>query len=115
MFTRYPSITVTSVVEPFDDDSTANIRALFRNHVKFGRRLHIIDLNQLSSATGPVFRAMILALRAVREVGGDIRLVAARNGMRRVLTLTGLYRVFGVHVNVNDAMQAFRERPLKAG
>jgi anti-anti-sigma factor len=111
---RYPSITVTSFVEPFDQDSELRVRSQFRHHVKFGRRLHIIDLDQLDAASSAVFRSLIIALRTARQVGGDVRIVNSRPGMRRVLALTGLSRVFGVHSTVRDAVMALREEALKA-
>lgn len=108
---RYPSITVTSLVEPFDDDSATLVRSEFRHHIKFGRRLHVIDLDQLDAASSAMFRALIIALRSARTVGGDVRLVNSRPAMRRVLALTGLSRVFAVHASVRDAVIAFREEP----
>ena len=111
MLARYPSVTVTTLSEPFDDDSLALVRTEFRHHIKFGRRLHVIDLDQLGVPGSTIFRALITALRAAREVGGDVRLVSNQRGMRRVLVLTGLTRVFAVHSTVRDAVTAFRELP----
>lgn len=111
---RYPSVTVTAFSAPFDDDSVALVRAEFRHHTKFGRRLHVIDLEQIGTPDSRVFRALIHALRETRQVGGDVRLVSAQPGLRRVLELTGLTRVFAVHSNVKDAVMSFREQPLRA-
>jgi len=110
-FARYPMITVTTLSDPYDDDSLALLRAQFRHHVKFGRRLHIIDLDQLNGPGSPIFRMLITSLRTVREVGGDVRLVSTRPAMRRMLALTALDRVFAVHTSVKDALIAFRELP----
>lgn len=110
-FARYPMITVTTLSDPYDDDSLALLRAQFRHHVKFGRRLHIIDLDQLNGHGSPIFRMLITSLRTVREVGGDVRLVSTRPAMRRMLALTALDRVFAVHTSVKDALIAFRELP----
>jgi anti-sigma B factor antagonist len=108
---RFPPVTVTTFAEPFDENSAAMVRREFRHHIKFGRRLHVIDMDQLDGATSAVFRSLIIALRTAREVGGDVRLVNSRPGMRRVLALTGLSRVFNVHATVRDAVIAFREQP----
>jgi anti-anti-sigma factor len=110
-FARYPMITVTTLSDPADDDSLAFLRAQFRHHVKFGRKLHVIDLDQLNGPGSPIFRMLITSLRTVREVGGEVRLVSTRPGMRRMLSLTALDRVFAVHTSVKDAMIAFRELP----
>jgi len=115
MMNRHPSITLTSFLEPFDGDAASRIRWDFRQHVKFGRRLHIIDLDQLDSASSYVLRSLITAMHTVRAVGGDVRLVSNREGLRRVLSMTGLSRVFPVHSTAIDAMIAFRETPRLAG
>jgi anti-sigma B factor antagonist len=110
-FVRYPVVTVTTLSDPFDDDTLAVLRAQFRHHVKFGRKLHVIDLDQVSGPGSTIFRSLITSLRTVREVGGDVRLVSTRPTMRRMLALTALDRVFAVHAGVTDAMIAFRELP----
>lgn len=108
-FSRYPVITVTSLCDPFDDDMLAVVRAEFRHHAKFGRKLHVIDLDQVSGPGSAIFRLLITALRTVREVGGDVRLVSTRPAMRRMLKISALDRVFAVHHTVKDAVIAFRE------
>ena len=108
-FARYPVITVTSLSDPFDDDMLAVVRAEFRHHAKFGRKLHVIDLDQVSGPGSAIFRLLITALRTVREVGGDVRLVSTRPAMRRMLKISALDRVFSVHFTVKDAVMAFRE------
>jgi anti-sigma B factor antagonist len=114
MFYRQPSITVTTLSQRFDDQRLALLRAEFRHHVKYGRKLHVIDLDQVSTPGNSVFRALVSALRTAREGGGDVRLVSSQRSMRRVLTFTGLSKVFAVHASVEDAMIAFREQPAGA-
>jgi anti-sigma B factor antagonist len=113
-FARHPMITVTTLSDPFDGDTLALLRAEFRHHVKFGRKLHVIDLDQVSGQGSTIFRSLITSLRTVREVGGDVRLVSTQPAMRRMLALTALDRVFAVHPGVKDAMIAFRELPARA-
>ncbi len=105
---RHPSISITTLAEPFDDQSLALLKAEFRHHVKAGRKLHVIDLDQLGSSGSCVIRALVTALRIVREVGGEIRLVSSTRPMQRVLTLTALNRVFPVYRTVHDAVAAHR-------
>jgi len=114
MLSRYPTITVTTLSQPFDDDRLALLRAEFRHHVKYGRRLHVIDLDQAGTPGNSLFRGLVTALRTARGAGGDVRLVSNQRSMRRVLSNTGLSKVFAVHVSVRDAMLAFREMPAKA-
>ena len=109
MFNR-PSVTVTSFPEPFDEFAANRVRSQFRQHVKFGHRLHVIDLDQLDAPTGCMMRSLIFTLHTARAAGGAVRLVNSRPGMRRVLALTGMSRVFPIHASVIDAVRALRER-----
>lgn len=111
MFNRYPAITITTLAQPFDSERLATLRAEFHHHVKYGRRLHVIDLDQVNAPGNSIFRALICALRTARGAGGDVRLVSSQRGMRRVLSFTGLSKVFAVHTTVRDALTAFREQP----
>ena len=108
MFNRYPPITITTLDQRFDSDRLAVLRAEFQHHVKYGRRLHVIDLDQVQGPGNSVFRALICALRTARGAGGDVRLVSSQRGMRRVLSYTGLSKVFAVHTTVRDALLADR-------
>ncbi|MBV8222665.1 MAG: STAS domain-containing protein [Candidatus Eremiobacteraeota bacterium] len=111
---NYRPITVTSFAEPFDELAANRVRSQFREHVKFGHRLHVIDLDQLDAPNVLMLRSLIVARRTARAAGGDVRLVNSRPGMRRLLALTGLSRVFPVHSRVIDAVRAFREQPRVA-
>jgi anti-sigma B factor antagonist len=50
---------------------------------------HLIDSGGLA--------AMIGLLRAVRDVGGDVRVIAANDSVRRIFEVTALSRVFKYH------------------
>jgi len=108
-----PAITVTTLAQPFDDDRRALLRAEFRHHVKHGRRLHVIDLDQAGTPDNSLVQGLVYALRMARRAGGDVRLVSNQGDARRVLSYTGLSKVFAVHTSVLDAMLAFRQQPAQ--
>ena len=111
--TRNHAITVTTLGQPYDDDRRALLRAEFRHHVKYGRRLHVIDLDQAGTPDNSLLAGLVCALRTARGAGGDVRLVSNQRSMRRVLSYTGLSEVFGVHTSVLDAMLAFRQQTVR--
>jgi hypothetical protein len=115
MFARHPVITVTTFAEPFGEDDVGNALFLIRKHVRFGRRLHIIDLDRLRAFTSDVRRALDLSVQWVRQYNGDVRLVCSQLSVRRALEQSGYDRFVDVHPSVADAIGAFREQRTKAG
>ena len=56
-----------------------------------------LDLSRTHLMNSGGLAAMIGLLRAVREVGGDVRVIAANESVRRVFEVTALSRVFKYH------------------
>lgn len=111
---RLPAITVTTLTWPFSEDDLATLKERLWNDIKYGRRLHVLDLDQAGTPNSTLFRALVSAAHIVRSVGGDVRLVTSQRGMRRVLGWTGLARTFAIHSTVKAAIIAFRELPISA-
>ena len=56
-----------------------------------------LDLSKTHLVDSGGLAAMIALLRAVRDVGGDVRVIAANASVRRVFEVTALSRVFKYH------------------
>ncbi len=97
------AITVTAFSEPFDVQSCSRMRGAFRDHVRNGKYLHVVDLRQLEATDSLVLKAIIIAVRTVREAGGRLCVVVDNPNVRRALSLTALDRVFPVHANMEEA------------
>jgi anti-sigma B factor antagonist len=106
MWNQPQSITVTEFSEPFDVQSCSRTRSTFRDHVRDGKYVHIVDLRQLETTDALVLKAIIIALRIVREAGGQLCVVVDNPNIRRALSLTALDRVFPVHANLDEAYSA---------
>ena len=64
----------------------------------------VLDLTDLEFIDSTGLGVLVGALRRARSQGGDIRLAGARPGIRRVLSVTGLDRVFELFATVAEAM-----------
>jgi anti-anti-sigma regulatory factor len=115
MFARHPLVTVTTFVDPFDEDDVGQVLHLFLNHVKFGRRLHVIDLDHLWGVSSFVLRALVLGVRTARQYDGDVHVVASRPCIVRGLELSGFSDVVEVYSDTFEAVLAFRQQPRKVG
>jgi anti-sigma B factor antagonist len=100
------TVTVTAFTEPFDVQSCSRMRSAFREHVRNGKYVHVVDLRQLEATDALVLKAIIIAVRTVREAGGRLCVVVDNPNVRRALSLTALDRVFPVHANLEEAYAA---------
>jgi anti-anti-sigma factor len=115
MFARHPRVTITTFVDPFDEDDVGKALHLFVKHLKFGRRLHIINLDRLWRFSSFAFRALVLGVRMVRQYDGDVKVVASRPGILRGLELCGFDTIVDIYPSAFEAIAAYREQPRKAG
>jgi anti-anti-sigma regulatory factor len=115
MFARHPLVTITTFVDPFDEDDVGQVLHLLLKHVKFGRKLHVIDLDRLWGITSFVLRALGIGVRMVRQYDGDVNVVASRPCILRGLELSGFDEVVEVYPSAFEAVMAFRQQPRKAG
>ncbi len=79
-----------------------------------GRFCHIVDLRALEVLESCTLAGLIRALRILREVGGSISLVIETPQVRKILTLTGLDRIFPTYTTLEEAqtgMQVLSSQP----
>jgi anti-anti-sigma regulatory factor len=115
MFARHPLVTVTKFVDPFDDDDVGIAFHLFLKHMKFGRKLHVLDLDRLKGISSLVQRALALVVRTVRQYDGDVHIVASKPYLLRGLELSGFSELVDVFPSAFEAVMAFRQQPRKVG
>jgi anti-anti-sigma factor len=88
-------IILTVVPNVMDDEAARLLRTAVCRHVAQGNIRHVFDMRGLTELDSRTLAALIRALRAVREAGGSIRLVADHPSVLGTLSLTALDRVFG--------------------
>jgi anti-sigma B factor antagonist len=62
-----------------------------------------VNLDDVEFMDSTGLGVLISGLKRCREAGGDLALVAPRDPVRKVLTITGLDRVFTIHDSVEQA------------
>jgi anti-sigma B factor antagonist len=94
----FESIDPGETVAIVDGDLDATSGRIIRNRlVKLmdGEPMRFaLDLSKTHLLDSGGLAAMIGLLRAVRDVGGDVRVIAANESVRRVFEVTALSRVF---------------------
>jgi anti-sigma B factor antagonist len=100
-------IEVIRVDATLDTHAAALIKSDFKRMVSDGRAHAVIDLSNVASVDSAGLGSLVCALRAVREIGGCVRLVSSGGRMLQMLEKTALTRVFKVHASVDAALAAF--------
>lgn len=87
------------------DLSTApSLRAALMEAANEGKHDILVDLSHLEFLDSTGLGALIGAHRRATENGGRIRLVVGEGPIQRLLTITGLMRVFAVYAGVDAAL-----------
>ena len=95
---------IIDVGRTLDHRATLRMKERFKQSVAQGRRHHILDLTKLDVLDSGGLAGLISALRAVRETGGSVELVANSTHVTQILELTSLTRLFKVHRSVQAAL-----------
>ena len=97
-------IGIIAIGERLDHRAAERMKRHIRRHVAEGRQRHIVDLSELDALDSGGLAGLISALRAVRDNGGSVDLVASTSRVTRILELTSLTRVFKVHSSLQEAL-----------
>jgi anti-sigma B factor antagonist len=107
---QYPeqdSVEVIRVNVTLDTHAAAVIKSDFKRMISDGRAQVVIDLSNVAIIDSAGLGSLVCALRAVREIGGCVRLVSSGGRVLQMLEKTALTRVFKVHASVDAALAAF--------
>lgn len=113
MSTSIPSASRTWTVLPLRGDvdlaSAPALRQQLADMTEESPSFLIIDVSDLDFIDSTGLGVLVGTLRRLRGNGGDVRLAAARPGIARVFSVTGLDRVFALYPTVDDAIVDERE------
>jgi anti-sigma B factor antagonist len=102
---QYPhnGCTVVAAVGEIDLATAPTFRKALVDAVTAESPQLVIDLTAVTFMDSTGLAALVSARRRADERGGSVQLVGAANGVRRILDLTGLDRLFVIHDSVDAA------------
>jgi anti-sigma B factor antagonist len=101
------SVAVIRVDSTLDLHAAASIKSDFKRMISDGRAHAVVDLTNVANIDSAALGSLVCALRAVREIGGCIKLVSNGGRVLQMLERTALTRVFNVHSSVGSALASF--------
>jgi len=84
-------------------------KTILLNHINTGNIKIIVDLHQCDFVDSTFLSTLLIALKAVIDKGGGLKLAAPQNEVAEVLEATGMQRVFEVFPDLSEAIASFKE------
>ena len=69
-----------------------------------GARRVLVDLSEVGFIDSSGLGVLVQGLKRLREAGGDLALVVTDGPTLKVLSITGLDKVFAIHASAADAL-----------
>ena len=96
--------TVVAVIGELDVHGAPRVRAQLIDLMRDGACDFVMDLDEVTFIDSTGLGVLIGALKRVRSMGGDLRVVATCDPTLRLLRLTGLHRVLAPYETPADAV-----------
>ena len=81
------------------------LRATVTERLAAGDRLIVVDLSTTEFVDSSGLGTLVSCLKAARQAGGDLRIVAPTEQVAMVLRMTNLDRILKPRASVDDALQ----------
>jgi anti-anti-sigma factor len=75
--------------------------------IEFGNRKIVVDLSDCEFIDSTFLGALVVSLKKVTSLGGDLKLVGFRPNVRSMFELTRMYRVFESFETTDEAVLSF--------
>jgi anti-sigma B factor antagonist len=100
-------VATVTVAEEMDSRNAQQAMDYFKELVGGGSSHLVVDLTPLNFIDSSGLGALVTALKAARQAGGDIRLCGLSAPVKSIFELTRLYRVFDIFENRTEAVESF--------
>lgn len=82
-------------------------KQILANDILRGARKIIVDLSECEFIDSTFLGALVVSLKKVTSVGGDLRLVGFQPAVHSMFQLTRMYRVFESYKSREEAIKSF--------
>jgi anti-anti-sigma factor len=84
-----------------------SFKQLLFNAMEKGERKIVVDFSQCDFVDSTFLGSLVVSLKRMTQVGGDIKLVGFRPAVRSMMELTRMHKVFDCYETVQDAVKSF--------
>ena len=104
---RQGEVLVVTATDELDARNAGLAKEFFRSTVSSGERRIVVDLSPLSFIDSSGLGALLAALKAARQEGGDVRLCGLTPPVRSIFELTRLFRIFDIFSDRSQAVASY--------
>jgi len=104
---QFGDVAAVTVAEEMDSRNAQQAKDQFKTLVGDGNSRIVVDLTPLNFIDSSGLGALVTALKAARQAGGDVRLCGMSAPVKSIFELTRLYRVFDIFENRSEAVASF--------
>ena len=105
--TKADATTILAIQGSVDSFTADQLTASFSATLNGGCTLLLADLSAVEYISSAGLRALLIAAKDARMVGGDLRLAGARSAVQRVLSLSGFTSIINVYDDVPGGLASF--------
>jgi len=98
---------VVTLAGSMDGLTADQLLAALREHVATGKSRLVADMSGVEYTSSAGLRTLLVTVKEVRAVGGDLRIAAVRPNVTKVLELSGFTRILQIFPEVGDAVASF--------
>jgi len=88
-------------------DNAEEFKKFLIKDISKGKKKLIVDLSECEFIDSTFISSLVIALKAINNNNGVMKIVARNSDISSVLELTGMIKVFEIYKNVKDATVSF--------
>ncbi len=100
-------VVVVKIVGNLDGLTAEKASTFFSSQVREGAIRLVTDFSEVEYVSSAGLRVLLATVKAVRLVGGDLRLAALREAVMPVLELSGFSTMLQVYPSIEQAIGSF--------
>lgn len=101
------SVLIVRVTGSIDGLSAPELMAAIDAQIAAGQQRIVADFGGVDYTSSAGLRVLLGSVKAVRAKGGDFRMAAVRDDVRKVLDLSGFLNIIKVFADVDAAVASF--------
>ena len=100
-------ITIVTIAGNVDALTAGEVTSYLSERIIAGTKRLILDLGQVNFMSSAGLRAILMALKEIRQQGGDLYLAGAQPGVERILKVSGFTTILKTFPTIEAAEAGF--------
>lgn len=88
-------------------EEAQNLNKILDNEINFKNRKIVVDLSQCEFIDSTFLGVLVLSLKSIARIGGDIRLIKPHSINKSLISIAGTLNVFNVYNSLEEAINSF--------